>query len=148
MSWNLHPHKNLHMDIDSNFIHDGPTILEAIKMSFIRWMYKWIRVHSDNGKLFSIKKKCKVLVTQSCPTLCNPMDCMDCSSPDSPVLYCLPEFAQTHVHWVGDAIYPSHPLSSPFPFAINLSQHQGLFQWVGSLHLVVKVLELQLQHQS
>ena len=55
----------------------------------------------------------------------------------------LPELAQTHVHWVSDAIQPSHSLSSPFPPAFNLSQHQGLFQWVSSLHQVAKVLGLQ-----
>ena len=60
----------------------------------------------------------------------------------------LPEFAQTHVHWVSDASQSSHSLSSPSSPAFNLSQHQGLFQWVSSLHLVAKVLELQLQHQS
>ena len=60
----------------------------------------------------------------------------------------LPEFTQTHVYWVGDAIQPSHPLSSPSPPAFNLSQHQGLFQWVSSSHQVFKVLELQLQHPS
>ena len=65
-----------------------------------------------------------------------------------PVLHCLPEFAQTQVHWVGDAIQPSHPLSSPSPLALNLSQHQNLFQWVVSLHQVAKVLQRQLQHQS
>ena len=58
------------------------------------------------------------------------------------------ELAQTHVHWINDAIQPSYPLSSPFPPAFNLSQHHGLFQWVSSLHQVVKVLELWLQHQS
>ena len=58
------------------------------------------------------------------------------------------EFTQTHVLWVSDAIQPSHPLSSPFPPALNLSQHQGLFKWVTSLHEVGKVLEFQLQHQS
>ena len=63
-------------------------------------------------------------VAQLCPTL---WDHMDCSMPDFPVLHCLPEFAQTYVHWVGDAIQPSHPLSSPSPPAFNLSQHQGLF---------------------
>ena len=56
--------------------------------------------------------------------------------------------SQTHVHWVDDAIQSSHPLSSPSPPAFSLSQHQGLFQWVGSSHQVTKVLELQLQHQS
>ena len=84
-------------------------------------------------------------VTQLCPTLCNPMDC---STPALPVHHQLPEFTQTHVHWVGDAIQPSHPLSSPSPPALNLSQHQGLFQWFSSLHQVAKVLELQFQHQS
>ena len=63
-----------------------------------------------------------------------------------PVLYYLLEFAQTHVYWVGDAIQPSHPLLTPFPPAFNLSQHQGLFQWVGSSHQMAKILEL--QHQS
>ena len=64
-------------------------------------------------------------VTQSCPTLCDPMDC---STPGLPVHHLVPEFTQTHVHRVGDAIQPSHPLSSPFPPALNLSQHQGLFK--------------------
>ena len=58
------------------------------------------------------------------------------------------EFTQTHVHWVGDAIKSSHPLSSPSPFAFQSSQHQGLFQWVSSLHQVARVMEIQLQHQS
>ena len=65
-----------------------------------------------------------------------------------PVHHQLPEFTQTHVHWVSDAIQPSHPPSSPSPPAPNLSQHQGLFKWVSSSHQVVKVLEFQLQHQS
>ena len=60
----------------------------------------------------------------------------------------LPEFSQTHVHWVGDAIQPSHPLSSSSPPAPNPSHHQGLFQWVNSSHEVAKVLEFQLEHQS
>ena len=68
---------------------------------------------------------------------------MDCSTPGFPVLQCLPEFTQTHAYWVSDAIRPSHPLS-PTSAALNLSQHEGLFQWVGSLHQVAKVLELQL----
>ena len=65
-----------------------------------------------------------------------------------PVHHQLPELAQTHVHQVGVAIQPSHPLSSPSPPAFNLSQHQGLFQGVSSSHEVAKVLEFQLQHQS
>ena len=82
-------------------------------------------------------------VTQSCPNLCDPRDC---STPGFPVHHQLPEFTQIHVHCVGDAIQPSHPLTSTPAF--NLSQLQGLFLWVGSLHQVVKVLEFQLQHQS
>ena len=85
------------------------------------------------------------IVVKLRPILC---DSMDCNIPGFPVLYYLPEFAQTHVHWVGVAIPPSHPLSSPSPPALSHSHHQGLFQWVGSLHQVAKVLELQLQHQS
>ena len=73
---------------------------------------------------------------------------MDCSTPGFPVHHQLPELDQTHVHWVNDAIQPSHPLSSPSPPAFNLSQHQGLFKWVSFLHQVAKVLEFQLQHQS
>ena len=84
-------------------------------------------------------------VTQLCLILCDPMDC---SMPGFPVLHYLPEFTQIHVHGVGDTIQPSYPLSPPSPRALNLSQHQGLFQWDGSLHQVAKVLELQLQHQS
>ena len=71
---------------------------------------------------------------------------MNPSMPGLPVHH--PEFTQTHVHWVSDAIQPSHPLSSTFPPAPNPSQHQGLFQWVSSSHKVAKVLEFQLQHQS
>ena len=84
-------------------------------------------------------------VAQLCLILCDPMDC---SMPGLPVHHQLPEFTQTHVHWVSDAIQPSHSLSSPFPPALNLSQHQGLFKWVSSSHQVAKVLEFQLQHQS
>ena len=75
-------------------------------------------------------------------------DPMDYSMPGFPVLHHLPELAQTHVHWVGDAIQPSHPLLAPSPPAFNLSQHQCLFQWGGSSHQMVKVFEFQLQHQS
>ena len=73
--------------------------------------------------------------------LCNPMNH---STPGLPVYHQLPESTQTHVHWGGDAIQPSHPLSSPSP-ALNLSQHQGLFRWVSSSHQVAKILEFQLQ---
>ena len=73
---------------------------------------------------------------------------MNHSTPGLPVHHQLLESTQTHVHWVGDAIQPSHPLSSPSPPALNLSQHQGLFKWVSSSHQVAKVLDFQLQNQS
>ena len=73
---------------------------------------------------------------------------MNRSTPGLPVYHQLPEFTQIHVHCVGDAIQPSHPLSSPSPPAPNLSQYQGLFKRVSSLHQMSKVLEFQLQHQS
>ena len=75
-------------------------------------------------------------------------DLMDCSMPDFSVLHYLLQFAQMHVHCVGDAIQPSHCLLSLSPPALNLSQPQGPFQLICSLHHVTKVLELQLQHQS
>ena len=81
-------------------------------------------------------------VTHSCPTLCDPMDC---SMPDFPVYHQLPELTQTHVHWVGDAIQPSHPLLSLSPPALNLSQHQGLFQ-CQVFTSCGQILELQLHH--
>ena len=83
-------------------------------------------------------------VAQSCPTPCDPMDC---STLGLPVHHQLLEFTQTHVHGVSDAIQASHPLLSPSP-ALNLPQHQGLFQWIVLSHQVAKVLEFQLQHQN
>ena len=96
----------------------------------------WEKSLNSDGSLITLQFSS---VAQLCLTLCDPMDC---SMPG------LPEFTQTHVHWVGGAIQPSHPLSSPSPPAFNLSQHQGLFQWVSSLHQVAKVLAFQLHHQS
>ena len=97
-----------------------------------------------NLLVFIFSHSCCCLVTKSCPTLWDPMDC---NTPGFPVLHYPPEFAQTHVHWVSDAIQPSHPLLPPSP-ALNLSQNLCLFQWVKSSHQVAKILELQLQHQS
>ena len=97
------------------------------------------------AKVLSIASVQFSSVFQSCSTLCNPMNR---STPGLPVHHQLPEFTQTHAHQVGDAIQPSHPLSSPSPPAPNPSQHQGLFQRVNSLHEVAKVLEFQLQHLS
>ena len=92
--------------------------------------------------LTTLQSSCGCSVAKSCLTLWDPMNC---STPGFALLQCLPEFAQTHVHWVSDVIQPSHPLSPP---AFNLSQHQGLFQWIISFHQVAKVLEFQLRHQS
>ena len=86
-----------------------------------------------------------MLVTESWPTLCNPMDC---STPGFPIQHQLPEPTQTHVLSVGDAIQPSYPLPPASYPAFNLAQHQGLLQGVSSSHQVAKVLEFQLQHQS
>ena len=99
-------------------------------------------MHNETQSDYSIQFSS---VTQSCPTLC---DFMDCITPGFPVLHCLPEFAQTHVHWVNDAIQPSHPPLPSSPPAFSLSQHQGLFQWISSSHQVTEVLEFHLQHQS
>ena len=99
-----------------------------------------ILVLSSWGIYFS-----SVQFSQSCSTL---GDSMDCSTPGLPVHHQLLESTQTHFHCISDAIQPSHPLLSPSPLAFNLSQHQGLFQWVSLSHQVVKVLEFQLQHQS
>ena len=78
----------------------------------------------------------------------NSFDPMNRSTPALPVHHQLPETTQTHVHWVSDGIQPFHPLLSPSPPALNLSQHQGLCKWVSSSHQVPKVLEFQLQHPS
>ena len=108
--------------------------------------YQWISRESVclswfvEGAMYSVQF---ISVTQSRPTLCDPMGC---STPGLLVHHQLPEFTQTHVRWVGDSIQPSHPLLSPSPPAFNLSQQLGLFKWVSPLHQVVKVLEFQLQH--
>ena len=95
------------------------------------------------------RKMCALLLllfhSLSCPAL---WDSMDCTMSRFPVLHCLLEFAWIHVHWVGHAIEPFHPPLPSCPLAFNLSQNQGLFQWVSSSYQVAKVLDLQLQHQS
>ena len=101
--------------------------------------YKWVT------KLNSLLCYWCCLIAQSYLTLCDPMDC---SMPGFPVLHYLPEFAQTQVPGVDDAIQSSHLLLHPSRPALNLYQHQGLFQWVNSSHQVTKVFELQLHHQS
>ena len=87
--------------------------------------------NSSRQVLISLHYSCCCSVPQTCLTLCDPTDC---SEPGLPVLHCLLGFAQIHLRWVSDAIQPSHPLSPSSPPALNLSQHQGLFQWIGSSH--------------
>ena len=106
------------------------------------WLCKWttvaITVSTSDLVQFSS-------VAQLCPTLCNPVNH---STPGFPVHHQLSESTQNHVRWVDGAIQPSHPLLSPSLPGFNLSQHQGLFQWVSSSYQVAKVLEFQLQHES
>ena len=135
--------------------HQGsPRILEQVAYPFSSrssWPRNLISVSCIVGRFFTRWATREApsfffsSVAQSCSTLCNPINC---SMPGLPVHHQLPEFTQTHVHQVGDAIQPSHPLSSPSPPAPNPSQHQDLFQWVNSSHEVAKVLEFQLQHHS
>ena len=134
-------------------------VLEAVAISFPRGSSQpraWTQVSCIVDRRFTIWATREALFTglssvqfssvaQSCPTLCDPMKS---STPGLPVHHHLLEFTQTHVHWVHDAIQPSHPLLSPSPPAPNPSQHQSLFQWVNPSHEVAKVLEFQLQHQS
>ena len=128
------------------------------KVATFYWRLNPFHTHSRQNKICSVKMKSSTTgllplefhvkivintfssVVQSCPTLCDSMDCMQHARP--PIHQQLPELTQTHVHWVGNAIQPSHPLSSPSPPAFNLSQHHHLFQWVDSSHQVAKVLEL------
>ena len=110
---------------------------EALRAIKLMQIWPWVERHKEGTE-----EGCVAVVVQllSCAWLCNPMDC---SMPGFCVLHYLPEFAQTHVYWVGDAIQPPHPLLPPFSLVLNLSPHQGLFQWVSFSHQVAKVLELQ-----
>ena len=120
---------------------------------------KSLRYYPDTQKKKKKKKKpmitcriqgfsCSVSVSFQSSVVSDSCDPMNHSTPGLPVYHQLPEFTQIHVHRVGDAIQPSHPLLSPSPPAPNPSQHQGLFQWISSSHQVAKVLEFQPQHQS
>ena len=130
------------------YIHQFPTIFSPYSLVFpflLRQyhslIYSCIQMQTYFLYLFSLVQFSSI--TQSCLTLCDPMDC---STPGLPVHHQLPEITQAHVCWVSDPIQPSHPLSSPSPPAFNLSQHQSLFKWVTSSS--GQVLEFQLQHQS
>ena len=123
-------------------------VFKAKKMKELNvFVAAWINLFCWSDHVLLIEPRSPSLfisVTQSCPTLCDPMNR---STPGLPVHHQLPESTQTHVHRVSDAIQPSYPLLSHSP-ALNLSQHQDLFKLVSSSHQVAKVLEFQLQHQS
>ena len=116
----------------------NPGIKPASLMSLA--LAGWFFITSATCEALRNPVQCSSVQSLSHVGLCDPMDC---STPGSPFLHCLPEFAQTHVHWVSDAVQPSHPLSPPSPPSLNISQHRGLFRWVNSVHQVAKVLELQ-----
>ena len=149
---NLHKNKSLKWESKSQQIINT-TNLEGIKKPPQNKAILLMKISTQLLRYLFLKYQWHMLwpllqfssVTQLYPTICNPMDY---STPGLPVLHRLPEFAQTHVHQVNDAIQTSHALLSPSPFAFNLSQHQALFHWVNLSHQVAKVLELQLQHQS
>ena len=147
LSW-VAPHGMTHSfnELDKAMIH---------VISLVSFLWLWFSFFALCGRNWLWRKLSLVLVgkamlsfssvAQSCLTLFDPMNR---STPGLPVHQQLPEFTQTHVHRVSDAIQPSHPLSSPSPPAPNPSQHQGLFKWVSSSHQVAKVLGFQLQYQS
>ena len=122
-----------------------------VSTSFCDWVVTWgLGQHQKSGMPCYGSSSGLIFIFSSVQSLsrvwlCSPVNR---STPGLPVHHQLLQFTQTHAHGVGDAIQPSHPLSSPFPPAPNPSQHQGLFQWVSSSHQVAKVLEVQLQHQS
>ena len=117
--------------------HKKTNIMMSLLCIIFKKSYKWIYLQTE---VESVQFSHSVVSNS-----CHPVDC---STPGLPVHHQLLEFIQTHIHWFSDAIQPSHPLSSTSPPALNLSQHQGLFQWVSSSHKVAKVLEFHLQHQS
>ena len=113
------------------------------KKSMNKHKKNWNRLRGTENKQVVVRSRVRgcgkrnwcFSVAKSCLNICDPMDC---STPACLVFHCLLEFAQTHVHWVSDTIQQSHPLSPPAPPALNISQHQDLFQWVCSSHQVAK----------
>ena len=118
--------------------------ISSCKILYIEWINKVLLYRTGNSIQHPVinhsKKVSQSVQSLSRVWLCDPMNH---STPGLPVHHQLPEFAQTHIHRVDDAIQPSHPLLSPSPLAPNPSQHQGLFQWVNSSNEVDKVLEFQ-----
>ena len=141
-----HIHKSINIMHHINKLKDKSHIVISIdaEKAFDKFqhpfMIKALQKAGREGTLVQFSS-----VAQSCLTLYEPMNC---SMTGLPVHHQFPEFTQTHVHWVSNAIQLSHPALSPSPPALSFSQHQGLFKWVSSSHQVAKVLEFQLQHQS
>ena len=129
------PVSSIRVKLDVRDVSGGLIWTQGICVSYV-FQLPMIHIYVS-----SVKPVQFTSVPQSCPTLCDPMNR---STPGLPVHHQLPEFTQTHVHQLSDAIQPSHPLSSPSPPAPNPSQHQSLFQWVNSSHEVAKVLQFQL----
>ena len=131
------------LDIQKCLMNSGHTI-NSVKFRhcifFFQIVIESLRLKTIWILLSSVQFSCSVMSDSLWP--------LEFILPSFPVHHQFLEFTQTHVHWVGDAIQPSHPLSSPSPPAFNLTQHQGLFQWVSSSHQVAEGLEFQLQHQS
>ena len=134
MNWRERKKKEIHQ---VSLLKTGICYILLIKLSRLSAKkMNCLEDQANKSKLFSLLQFSSV--AQSCPTLCDPMNC---STPGLPVHHHhLPEFTQTHIHRVSDAIQPSHPRSSPSPPAPNPSQHQSLFQWVNSSHEVAKVM--------
>ena len=145
----IYPAQSLNLGVSSLWVQSHLCLLLCNSVvEYLAIICKYLFVYSAvRFEMWKSKSKSKLSFSsfQSCPTLC---DLMDCSTTGLPVHHQLPESTQTHIHWVGDAIQPLHPLLSPFLPALNLSQHQGLFKWVSSSHQVANVLEFQPQHQS
>ena len=118
-----------------------PIVMYRCESWIIKKAECWLNWTEHSLSILCVAAAAAAKSLQSCPTLCDPMNR---STPGLPVYHQLPEFTQTHVHRVSDALQPSHPLSSPSPLAPNPSQHQSLFQWVNSSQEVAKVLEFQL----
>ena len=131
--------------VEHNLVTKPPQTLWGSQLPAFRFFLYFLLAAYLNKLLPSVTWFQFNSVDHSCLTLCDPMNC---STPGLLVHHQLPEFTQTQVHWVSDAIPLSHLLLSPSPPAPNPSQHQSLFQWVNSLHEMAKVLEFQLQHQS
>ena len=140
----VHPENITWQDLNLQNIYKDLSLLHKELLMHLVWFAKSEFIHSVL-RIHLLNNVRHSSAAQSCPTVCDPMDY---STPGFPVHHQLPELTQIHVHRVGDAIQPSRPLSSPSSPTFYLSQHQGLFQRVGSSHQVAKVLEFQLQHQS